>query len=83
MKVQVHHKYLDDATVKLILTNAKAHSGQMFVFLSLLLDMAARAQDLIGITYSKILDGKRKRDGRVVYYEVSLAPKKTSGKFSI
>jgi hypothetical protein len=83
VKVQVHHKYLDDATVKLILTNAKEHSDQMFVFLSLLLDMAARAQDVIGITYSKILDGKRNRDGRVVYYEVSLAPKKTSGKYLI
>ena len=33
---------------------------EMLVFISLLLDMAARAQDVIGIPYGLILDAKRK-----------------------
>jgi hypothetical protein len=81
-RVAEHHKYLDDATVELILADAYEHSRQMFVLIKLLLNMAARAQDVIGITYGKILDSKQIRDGRDVYYEVCLEPKKTSGKFA-
>jgi len=43
--------------------------------------MAARSQDIIGIPYGLILDGKRMGEGKNVYYEVNLEPKKTKGKF--
>ena len=52
----------------------------MLVFLLLLLNMAARAQDIIGISYGLILDGKLIKEGKNKYYEVNLEPKKTKGK---
>jgi len=52
----------------------------MLVFLSLLLNMAARAQDIIGISYGLILDGKLIKEGG--YYEVNLEPKKTKGRIT-
>ena len=38
---------------------AKLESKEILVFISLLLDMLARAQDVIGVPYSLILDAKR------------------------
>ena len=76
-----NHQYLEEATIELILSNAKKQSNQMFVLISLLLPMAARIQDVIGISYGRILDGKRNEDGDTVSYDVYLEPKKTKGKF--
>ena len=68
-------------------------SKEMLVFISLLLDMASRAQDVIGIPYGLILDAKRKSNfdffvHQYIYlviknknlYEVYLEPKKTDGR---
>ena len=54
----------------------------MLVFLLLLLNMAARAQDIIGISYGLILDGKLIKEGKHEYYEVNLEPKKTKGRIT-
>jgi integrase len=77
---RIGHKALDDKTIKLVKQNAKEHSLEMLVFISLLLDMAARAQDVIGIPYGLILEGKQHQKNQI--YEVNLEPKKTDGRIA-
>ena len=45
--------------MRLVKKNAANQSKEILVFISLLLDMLARAQDVIGVPYSIILDAKR------------------------
>lgn len=76
------HKALSDKQVKEVKKLAKLHSIETFIFITLLLDMAARAQDLVGLTYGKIKNALVHKTKGGTIYEVKLDPKKTNSRVS-